>query len=78
MYWPTPASGHPQVGFLQDLVAVDIPSAEETEPDGSRVPEMTVIGHIKHRLVVAPDWTKLFGSEMPSSSDDEDDDTNSW
>ena len=65
-----------QVGFLQDLVAVNVPEdTSGTEGEAAAPPpDLTVIGHIKHRLVVAPDWTKLFGSEvnqLSSSSDDE-------
>jgi len=66
-----------QVGFLQDLVAVNVPDQQESE-DGETPappPDMTVIGHIGHRLVVAPDWSKLFASEVQqsSSSDEEND-----
>ena len=61
-----------QVGFLQDLVAVDVPQPDEENPEES-VPNMTVIGHIKHRLVMTPDWTKLFESDVvePSSSSED-------
>jgi len=71
-----------QVGFLQDVVSVEVPppvaeGAEQAPPPPP--PHMTVIGHLKHRLVMAPDWTKLFSSEMnsaeretSSSSDEED------
>ena len=60
-----------QVGFLQDLVAVNIP--EQAAEQSSEPPDMTVIGHIKHRLVVAPDWSKLFGGiDAPPPSSDED------
>ncbi len=42
-----------QVGFLQDLVSVhtsDIPQ---------EVGDMTVLGHVKHRLVLTPDWESI-------------------
>lgn len=65
-----------QVGFLQDLVAVNIPPQPEegSQESSQETPDMTVIGHIKHRLVVAPDWSKLFGgidAQPPSSDEDE-------
>merc|ERR1711915_95475 len=42
-----------RVGFLQDVVSVQLP-----EEQGG-VGDMTVLGHVKHRLVVTPDWDSL-------------------
>merc|ERR1719350_2424243 len=42
-----------RVGFLQDAVSVQLPQEE------GGVGNMTVLGHVKHRLVVTPDWEFL-------------------
>jgi len=42
-----------RVGFLQDAVSVQLPQEE------GGVGNMTVLGHVKHRLVVTPDWDYL-------------------
>lgn len=41
-----------RVGFLQDAVSVKLP------PSGG-VADMTVLGHVKHRLVITPNWKDL-------------------
>jgi len=42
-----------KVGFLQDAVSVRVP--ENPGEEG----ELTVLGHVTHRLVLAPDWDSL-------------------
>jgi len=42
-----------RAGFLQDAVSVQLPEEE------GGVGSMTVLGHVKHRLVVTPDWDFL-------------------
>ena len=53
-----------QVGFLQDLVSINIPNAEVDSQEQTNLHEktgdMTVLGHVRHRIVVSPDWERLF------------------
>ena len=50
-----------QVGFLQDLVAVDL--GEDASEDQKGVHgNMTVLGHVKHRMVITPDWDQLLNT----------------
>ena len=53
-----------QVGFLQDLVAINVPTEESDSQEQTHAPEkvgdMTVLGHVRHRIVVSPDWERLF------------------
>jgi len=51
-----------RVGFLQDAVSVQLP-----QEDGG-VGNMTVLGHVKHRLVVTPDWDFLMDKAGLSQS----------
>ena len=68
-----------QVGFLQELVSINVPPPNEPEAQaGQQRPfgDMAVLGRVRHRLVVTPDWSKLFGIESSpepeeSSSDEE-------
>ncbi len=48
-----------QVGFLQDLVSVETSQG---------VGDMTVLGHVKHRLIVTPDWDELLQDNPESDS----------
>ena len=41
-----------RVGFLQDAVSVRL-------PETGGVADMTVLGHVRHRLVVTPNWRDL-------------------
>ena len=61
-----------QVGFLQDLVSVDAGASHQ------EIGDMTVLGRVRHRMVITPDWEHLFNSggngganEASGSSDDE-------
>ena len=52
-----------QVGFLQDLVALQLQEREESDesnPTTTNQGHLTVLGHVKHRIVVTPDWEHLF------------------
>jgi len=42
-----------KVGFLQDAVSVRVPGGDRH--DG----QLTVLGHVAHRLIVSPDWNSL-------------------
>ena len=42
-----------KVGFLQDAVSVQLPREQ------GGVGDMTVLGHVRHRLVVTPNWDFL-------------------
>ena len=42
-----------RVGFLQDAVSVELPEA-----DGEKG-KMTLLGHVRQRLVVTPNWDHL-------------------
>jgi len=42
-----------KVGFLQDVVSVRVPSNQQAEG------ELTILGHVSHRLVLSPDWDSL-------------------
>lgn len=42
-----------RVGFLQDAVSLSMPSP------GQEVGDLTVLGHVRHRLVVTPNWESL-------------------
>lgn len=44
-----------KVGFLQDAVSIEIgeDSAEGAEGD------MSLLGHVSHRLIVTPDWSDM-------------------
>jgi len=42
-----------KVGFLQDVVSVRIPPNKEVNG------ELTILGHVSHRLVLSPDWDSL-------------------
>ncbi len=48
-----------QVGFLQDLVSV------QTSDIPQEVGDMTVLGHVNHRLVVTPDWEGIISRADP-------------
>jgi DNA-directed RNA polymerase III subunit RPC4 len=60
-----------QVGFLQDLVSIRMTA------DVQEVGEMTVMGRVRHRMVVTPDWDNLFkpggGPQGDNSSGEEED-----
>ena len=45
-----------QVGFLQDLVSVDTGAGASHQEVG----DMTVLGRVRHRMVITPDWDHLF------------------
>merc|ERR1719412_1761983 len=53
-----------QVGFLQDLVSINVPNEEsdlqEQTHAHEKIGDMTVLGHVRHRIVVSPDWERLF------------------
>jgi len=42
-----------RVGFLQDAVSLTLPAPGEDQGD------LTVLGHVRHRLVVTPNWNSL-------------------
>ena len=67
-----------QVGFLQELVSINVPPPlpqGESLPPGQRATgDMTVLGRVRHRLVVTPDWNKLFSLESSPEPDDSGDD----
>lgn len=70
-----------QVGFLQDVVSINTGTTDSSTQQ--RNGDLTILGHVRHRLVFTPDWTKLFrdtgsknkeGAEAEGSgSDDEED-----
>lgn len=63
-----------QVGFLQDLVSVD--TGEEAGASRQEVGDMTVLGRVRHRMVITPDWDHLFkagGSGGPGTGLDDSD-----
>ena len=47
-----------QVGFLQDLVSVD--TGADVGASHQEVGDMTVLGRVRHRMVITPDWDHLF------------------
>jgi len=49
-----------QVGFLQDLVSINLPDNESNTSNQKPTGDMTVLGHVRHRIVVSPDWERLF------------------
>ena len=51
-----------QVGFLQDLVSINLPEQEQetVASNQKQTGDMTVLGHVRHRIVVSPDWERLF------------------
>merc|ERR1719414_1434632 len=51
-----------QVGFLQDLVSINLPdqASETVASNQKQTGDMTVLGHVRHRIVVSPDWERLF------------------
>jgi len=53
-----------RVGFLQDAVSVKLPD-RRTDGGGATagggVADLTVLGHVKHRLVITPNWKDLLG-----------------
>lgn len=53
-----------QVGFLQDLVSINVPNEESDSQEQThaheKVGDMTVLGHVRHRIVASPDWERLF------------------
>ena len=51
-----------RVGFLQDAVSVELP---ETEGERGK---MTMLGHVKQRLVVTPNWDHLMDNSGLCSS----------
>ena len=51
-----------RVGFLQDAVSVELPQVE-----GERG-KMTMLGHVKQRLVVTPNWDHLMDNSGLCSS----------
>ena len=51
-----------RVGFLQDAVSVELP---ETEGETGK---MTMLGHVKQRLVVTPNWDHLMDNSGLCSS----------
>ena len=51
--WSLSAGAGTRVGFLQDAVSVELP---ETEGERGK---MTMLGHVKQRLVVTPNWDHL-------------------
>ena len=75
-----------QVGFLQELVSINVPTQqqEQHQQPGTRATgDMSVLGRVRHRLVVTPDWNKLFNIESipdpdSSNSDDEDEVLPTW
>ena len=63
-----------QVGFLQDLVSVATPQREDNqEVSGGQVGQMTVLGRVRHRAVVTPDWDNLFDIEDQARFQGDDD-----
>jgi DNA-directed RNA polymerase III subunit RPC4 len=67
-----------QVGFLQELVSINIPPNETEIQVGQQRPfgDIAVLGRVRHRLVITPNWSKLFSAESSpepeeSSSDEE-------
>ena len=53
-----------QVGFLQDLVSIKANSDNPRE-----VGEMTVMGHVKNRIILTPDWEQLFARQQVKGSE---------
>ena len=51
-----------RVGFLQDAVSVELP-----ENDGEKG-KMTLLGHVRQRLVVTPNWDHLMDKSGLCSS----------
>ena len=51
-----------RVGFLQDAVAVELPERE------GELGKMTMLGHVKQRLVVTPNWDHLMDNSGLCSS----------
>lgn len=49
-----------KVGFLQDAVSIEV--GEDGEGD------MTLLGHVSHRLIVTPDWADMMDKSGLSSS----------
>lgn len=68
-----------QVGFLQDLVSVDTGGgAAASHPE---VGDMTVLGRVRHRMVITPDWDHLFktggnGGPMGGCDDSDEEEAN--
>ena len=50
-----------RVGFLQDAVSVKLPDRAAASGGGAGVADLTVLGHVKHRLVITPNWKDLLG-----------------
>ena len=66
-----------QVGFLQELVSINVPPQQQQpgDPPGTRATgDMSVLGRVRHRLVVTPDWNKLFNIESSPDLDSSDND----
>lgn len=55
-----------QVGFLQDLVSI------KTSANPREVGDMTVLGHVKNRVVFTPNWDHLFSSFGDKTQPNED------
>ncbi|TRY64009.1 hypothetical protein TCAL_00786 [Tigriopus californicus] len=55
-----------QVGFLQDLVSI------KTTTNPREVGDMTVLGHVKNRVVFTPNWDHLFSSFSEQTQPDGD------
>merc|ERR1719216_616990 len=53
-----------QVGFLQDLVSIKVPNTDTYEHiqnnQQEQIGDMTVMGHVRHRIVVSPGYETLF------------------
>ena len=82
-----------QVGFLQDLVSIKVPNTDTYEHiqnnQQEQIGDMTVLGHVRHRIVVSPGYETLFdqfgkkstinsvnNSVAPLSSDTSDEESN--
>ena len=58
-----------QVGFLQDLVSINLPEKELNQTNNQKgTGDMTVLGHVRHRIVVSPDWERLFNLSEKQSN----------
>ena len=50
-----------RVGFLQDAVSVEL-------GDSGSVGDVSLLGHVRHRLIVTPDWSDMMDKAGLSAS----------
>ena len=70
-----------QVGFLQDLVSVDTGAGADAGASHQEVGDMTVLGRVRHRMVITPDWDHLLktggnGGPMGGCDDSDEEEAN--